>query len=263
MTTSPTDIDQDFKAATVIWSPWMTVLWTFVIFSIFAFAQVVGLVMGAIMGGIGQEFIEQFNNGNEEALTQFIYQQDLIWPSALASAVVGSILVFLFIKMKRGLSIKNYLNLSNVSLPVWGIWLLAMILLGTALEFIASSSEDFQTPFMEDVVLNSKNLPMLFLTVGVLAPIFEELLFRGFVFKGLERSILGGHGTVWLTSIAFAAIHMQYSWGVILLIIPMGLVLGYSRMYSGSLYVPIFLHVLNNCVAIGYVMQTAGADSSF
>jgi membrane protease YdiL (CAAX protease family) len=241
----------------------MTLFWTFVIFFIFAFAQVAGMVIAAMLSGIGPECMEVITSGNEDLLASFTYDNDLIWPSALSSALIGSLLIFIVIKMKKGLSIVDYLNLRNVTLPVWGIWLLVMVVLSFILEYFAVNFEDFQTPFMEDVVLNSKNIPMLFLSVGILAPIFEELLFRGFVFKGLERSFLGGHGTVWLTAIAFAAIHMQYSWGVILLIIPMGVALGYSRMFSGSLLVPIFLHILNNCLAIGLVLQSGSVETSF
>ena len=46
--------------------------------------------------------------------------------------------------------------------------------------------------------------------------------FRGFLFKGLERTSLGGHGTVFLTSIIFAIIHVQYGLPIILvMLLPM------------------------------------------
>jgi len=106
-----------------------------------------------------------------------------------------------------------------------------------------------ETDFMEKVLANTSNLTMLTLTVGVFGPIFEEVFFRGFLFKGLEKSI-GGHMTVISTAVIFALMHAgQYPLAVVAAIVPMGLVFGYARMYSGSLLIPIALHIINNLIA--------------
>ncbi|NNC83015.1 MAG: CPBP family intramembrane metalloprotease, partial [Flavobacteriales bacterium] len=118
-------------------------------------------------------------------------------------------------------------------------------------------------PFLHELVSNSQNIPLLILSIGIVAPVFEEVLFRGFAYKGLERSKLGGHGTVWVIAIVFALIHLQYSWAVKAIIIPMGVLLGYARMFSGSLLVPILLHVLNNSLGILLELQTLEVEASF
>ena len=91
---------------------------------------------------------------------------------------------------------------------------------------------------------------MLYLGVVFLGPIFEEVLFRGFLFKGLERTSLGGNGAVFLTSIIFTIIHVQYGLSIMLvMLLPMAILLGYARLKSNSLLLPILLHSINNLVA--------------
>ena len=82
-----------------------------------------------------------------------------------------------------------------------------------------------------------------------MAPIFEELLLRGLLF-GTVRHMADEHATVAITAGVFALMHLQYDWTVILLILPIGVVLGYARSRSGSIWVPVLLHVLNNSLSV-------------
>jgi uncharacterized protein len=246
-----------------IWTPWLTILWAGIIFFLFSISQLIGTIVAALRVMEPSQVKEIFLGGDETQLERALYELDLLWPAAMTSAVIGTLLILLIIRMKKGLSIRDYLNLRGVKPAVWGMWIGITILVGAAIEYMVALDPEFQTPFMKDVVENTGNLPMLVIAVGILAPIFEEVFFRGFVFKGLERSFLGAHGTIWLTSIVFALIHLQYSWQVMLLIIPMGLLLGYSRHYSGSLIVPIVIHVANNTVAIFLTLNEIHKGVSF
>ncbi len=265
MRTSLTDseIISSSPQRSLVWSPWMTVFWAFVIFFVFGVSQGLGVVIAAVARDMLDVVLAGFTSTDTAVQEQMIYANDLAWPAAFASALIGSLLIFLIILSKKGLNLKDYLHLRNVSWQVWGIWLMITLVMLGLTEWMANDNESLQTPFMKDVVSGTKSIPMLVLTVGVLAPIFEELFFRGFIFKGLERGLLGGHGTVWLTSIVFALIHLQYALPIVLMIIPMGLLLGYSRMYSGSLLVPIVLHVVNNTIAIGYTVYELHEGAAF
>ena len=44
--------------------------------------------------------------------------------------------------------------------------------------------------------------------------------------------------------------HMQYDPAIMLLILPMGIVLGYARSRSGSIWVPVLLHMANNLITV-------------
>lgn len=89
--------------------------------------------------------------------------------------------------------------------------------------------------------------------VGVAAAVSEELLFRGLIQGGLEKSLGKGRAIV-LTSIAFAVIHML-PWGMPSYLLA-GLVLGTAAVATGTLAVPILIHLLNNLTALALVNLT-------
>jgi membrane protease YdiL (CAAX protease family) len=102
---------------------------------------------------------------------------------------------------------------------------------------------------MQQVIGSTTNMLWLMIGVGIVAPLFEEFLLRGLLF-GSIRHMADEHASVALTAGVFALMHMQYDVAVMLLILPMGVVLGYARARSGSIWVPVLLHMLNNLVTV-------------
>ena len=92
-------------------------------------------------------------------------------------------------------------------------------------------------------------LVLFFIAVVIVAPISEEVAFRGFLFRGLSASWLGVAGTVIATSAAWAAMHVQYDAFTLSQIFLIGLVLGWIRWATGSTLLTIGLHVLANLAA--------------
>ena len=92
-------------------------------------------------------------------------------------------------------------------------------------------------------------LPLFFLAVVIVAPIAEEIAFRGFLFRGLSESWLGVSGTLVVTSAVWAAMHIQYDAFTIGQIFCIGLLLGWIRWATGSTLLTIALHVLANLTA--------------
>ena len=83
---------------------------------------------------------------------------------------------------------------------------------------------------------------------GVLiAPLVEELLFRGFLLPPLVRR-LGAAGGVGISAVLFGLMHLSDPQAVPPLIV-LGAVLGWLRLRSGSLWPALLLHVCNNSVA--------------
>lgn len=98
-------------------------------------------------------------------------------------------------------------------------------------------------------------LPLMWISTVIVAPVTEELMFRGFLHRGWASSRFGVLGTIVLTSGLWAAPHLQYTWAVILSIFVGGLLLGWLRQRTGSTTLTIGLHALNNltglsCVAV-------------
>jgi membrane protease YdiL (CAAX protease family) len=87
----------------------------------------------------------------------------------------------------------------------------------------------------------------------VAAPIVEEFLVRGFLFRGWSQSFLGPAGTIVLTSVAWAAPHTQYNLFYITHIFTFGILLGYIRHRTGSTWLTVILHGAHNAVSIAQV----------
>jgi len=98
------------------------------------------------------------------------------------------------------------------------------------------------------------------LLLVVLAPLSEELLFRGFIFGGLAPSVVGPIGAIVLSSAIFAVIHVQYSWLIMTQIFIYGCVFGVVRWRSGSLWPPMIAHgLINGLAAVMFFLgQSAG-----
>ena len=172
----------------------------------------------------------------------------LVWRMALFSSLAGMLFIFVLIMLKKA-PIADYLNINVPPLKDWLIWIGVFFGFSFLFESTLADLEVFQVPFMDNVTSTIDNQFMFLLGVGVFAPLFEEFLFRGFLFKSLLRS-MNPHLVVWLTSIAFGLLHVpQYNLALGGLVMALGVILGYSRYYSGSLTIPIVLHIFNNVVS--------------
>ena len=90
---------------------------------------------------------------------------------------------------------------------------------------------------------NSLALGVFFFTASVAAPIFEEIMFRGFLLSSLTR-YLSPWGAILLSSLLFAVAHLQLS--ELLPLATLGMVLGFVYVRSGNLLAPMLLHCLWN-----------------
>lgn len=92
-----------------------------------------------------------------------------------------------------------------------------------------------------DLILN------LFM-IALIPAIGEELIFRGVIQKLFRDLIKNSFIAILFTSILFSAIHLQF-YGFLPRLM-LGLILGYLLEWSGSLWLPIILHFLNNGLAV-------------
>lgn len=92
------------------------------------------------------------------------------------------------------------------------------------------------------------SLVLSLLVVGVMAGLSEELFFRGALQRVLLSRPMGVHAAVWITAVAFSAMHMQLFGFVPRLLL--GAFFGYAMVWSGSVWVPVLLHVVNNSMVV-------------
>ena len=84
--------------------------------------------------------------------------------------------------------------------------------------------------------------------VAVIPALGEEMLFRGTLIKILKRMTNNIHWAVFLSSFLFAAIHLQF-YGFLPRLF-LGLLLGYSFVITRNLWIPIFIHFVNNAASV-------------
>jgi len=119
-----------------------------------------------------------------------------------------------------------------------------------------------ERPLVPDVMVemykSTTFRPLFWLAIVVAAPLAEEPLFRGFMFRGMAESRLGVGGTIVLTSFLWSMLHLQYDWYGIVSVFVIGLLLGWVRHRTGSLYAPMALHGFSNLVATVEAAMLAG-----
>jgi membrane protease YdiL (CAAX protease family) len=90
--------------------------------------------------------------------------------------------------------------------------------------------------------------PVTVLLMCVSPAVFEEWFFRHLALGALRRAA-GLHAAVWLSAGMFAAAHLLNPVAIPYLFL-LGACLGYLRVYSGSLALPVVLHFVHNAVVI-------------
>lgn len=144
--------------------------------------------------------------------------------------------------------IQQTLAINAIRIKQFWPWLLALAVY-MVMETLLSNYMELDDKVFTQMISGSKNLLLAFALV-ILAPIMEESIFRGYLFKAWRNTRLGLVGTLTLTSLIFALIHgAQYTWPLIAFLFVLSMLLGYAREKTGSIFTPIILHAINNLVS--------------
>lgn len=201
-------------------------------------AQLIGGVLCVALGVLPPTEILTTSFDSEVLERAASLQARFVAISYLLSMVLGFALLWLYARLRRcraGLEFGNRgwgtpIRLLNGYLLIWCITI--------ALEPLSELLPGDQS------ALGSGG--WLLLSAVVLAPLFEEVVFRGYVAGSLRRSY--GALVAWIGSaIAFGLVHLIPS--VVLSATLMGLVLGYFALRYRSLWLSIVLHAMNNATA--------------
>lgn len=93
--------------------------------------------------------------------------------------------------------------------------------------------------------------------IGIIPAIGEELTFRGVVQKITTQWTRSHHWGIWISAILFSAMHMQF-YGFLPRMV-LGAMFGYLLVWSGSMWVPILAHFVNNAMGVlGYYLINRG-----
>ncbi|MEO0882458.1 MAG: type II CAAX endopeptidase family protein [Pseudomonadota bacterium] len=95
--------------------------------------------------------------------------------------------------------------------------------------------------------------------VVVLAPLIEEIGFRGIALGCLLGRRMDPYLAIFVTSAGFAALHLQYSPLGLITVFVTGLFFGWLRVVSGTVSVPIAAHMAANGVSVWLLSLTPDA----
>lgn len=183
--------------------------------------------------------------------------QNFVASLVVESLTIVSILAILF---------SYRLQLSDIGLGRFKLGYVGLAMLGFGAYVIASvvvstlvrQFVPFDENQAQDVGFTSPQgveLLLVFVALVILTPLAEEILFRGFLFRGFRRR-LNFWPTAIIISILFALAHFQVNVG--LDVFALSLVLCYLREKTDSLWPGIVLHSTKNLVAFLYLYVHGG-----
>lgn len=118
-------------------------------------------------------------------------------------------------------------------------------------------------PFQPGQIKMNYEMFLVFLTLVVIAPVCEEMLFRGYL-QSRIRAIFNKYYTVIVSGMAFGAMHlfggigMPLQWNAMISISVLGFFLGALREYTDSLWAPLVLHMGKNLIAFFAIFVLVG-----
>lgn len=200
----------------------------------------------------------------------------IVSSSIVFSLLFLSALIALIIHLK-GARVSDYLALKRfspkVAIGCFGLLLLFMIGSQALTYWLDKSPSLFVDPLYDSV----SSVWLLILAMVIAAPIYEELVFRGLVWSALKEQFslrfdtsaltpeeatakseaYGALMASLITSFVFAIMHLQYGLYEISTIVVLALIFSYARYKSGSLLLPILLHIFNNGLAMWQYLALA------
>lgn len=170
--------------------------------------------------------------------------------AAAVSFILSAVFIFIYIKFRK-ISFKEVgLNKFNINM-VWqviGAFFLILII-GVAYDYLLRSfgiNADTQIKSMLDMFGKSKlGLIAMGITVAILAPFVEELVFRGFLFRYLD-SVMSFWAAAGISALIFAVMHFYPIHLPVLLL--MGFLLAYLVKKADSIWPSVMLHFIYNSI---------------
>jgi uncharacterized protein len=219
------------------WGPVATVAWL-----VLSFAA--GALSAAVFFGAWQNATGRAGGAGFDGVALTI--------GAMAS-FPAQIAVLALAAQRRGWKIAEYLALNT---PRRGEVLMAAICVAGLILFFNALwlviGQDIVSPFQVQTYRSAKEtgwLPLMLIAIVIVAPIGEELAFRGFAQRGLALPGWEIHAIV-VIALAWALMHIQYNWLGMAQIFAIGLLLGWFRWASGSTTLAILMHGLVNLEAM-------------
>ncbi|MBP5647722.1 CPBP family intramembrane metalloprotease [Candidatus Saccharibacteria bacterium] len=164
-----------------------------------------------------------------------------------------------FVKLKT-LGVSGLPTWTDIGLSIVGFilyFVIATILIAIFQNFAWFNADEVQNIGFNTNIYGTERI-VAFLTLVVLAPIIEELIFRGWLYGKMREKfslvttqLASLLISTFLVSLAFGIIHGQ--WNVGINVFAMSVVACAMREYTGTIYAGILLHIIKNGLAFYYL----------
>lgn len=134
-----------------------------------------------------------------------------------------------------------------------GLWFEIVDRFLVVIPFIAKNSEYFSGVYSD---LESGDYIWSLLSISIVGPVVEEILFRLLVFNSLERVTKNPWFAIIVSGVAFGVWHMIFVQSVYTAI--MGCMMGLIYYKTRNIFVTMFIHIFNN--TIGNLPATLNTD---
>ncbi|MBQ8745427.1 MAG: CPBP family intramembrane metalloprotease [Rikenellaceae bacterium] len=203
--------------------------------------SIVVAIIAAVSGGT-ENFAETMSNGPMSALSYAL---------SMGLTIVG---VLIYRKLRRGAGRMFHFSLRGFN-PMLILWGFVMVLLtGVVIEPVL---ELFPDAFLKMIDKMGMHGGWSILMLVVLAPVMEEVLFRGILLESVRSKHSAGRAIV-VSALMFGVIHFIPQQVVNAFVI--GLILGYIYVRTESLWPVIVIHALNNAMAYVIMQWSDGAN---
>jgi len=235
------------------------------VISCFASAFLIGFLLAKPLFGVGvKDIISSMSDfSNPQSIRLLQYFQVI---QSFGLFIIPAILAGYFFERNSA----RYLCIDNQSR--WLVYLITLVLMFASLPFInwmVTANEAMRLPGflkgLEDWMKTTEdeaaklteafmNMPtfgrFLFnmVMIALLPAIGEEFMFRGLLQRLLKEWLGNIHLAIFLSAFLFSAMHMQF-YGFFPRMM-LGIMFGYLLYWSGSLWVPVCAHFINNGSAV-------------
>lgn len=254
-------------------TPLLTALFVFIL--AFVLFQV---VIAPIVIGIGLA-IDMVRSGQEtapdlaELLESLTERGGLLMTANTVGQVLGFGALAVLVARLHTRRVGEYLRIRTPDWPGFGLAALGWAVLYPAVVWTGQLNERIPQPewldaleqsqvdLLEGILLGGDlSTPFLFVVLALTPAICEELLFRGYLQRQVERR-LGVVASILMVGVLFGLYHLRLSQLVPLSLL--GIYLGYVVWATGSLWSGFLVHLLNNGLAVliaGWARESPEVD---
>lgn len=238
-----------------LWTALLVFVLAFVLFQVVIAPVVIGVGLALDVARSGQEAPDM------AALLENVMENGRLLMAANTVGQIGGFALFaLLVARLHSSNVSDYLRARRPDVPALGLAVLGWAVLYPAVVWTGQINEQLPLPewlrvmeqsqidLLEGILLGGDlGTGFLFVALALTPAICEELLFRGYLQRQVERG-WGTAASILLVGVFFGLYHLRLSQAIPLSLL--GVYLGYVVWATGSLWTGTVVHLLNNGLAV-------------